>query len=107
MTSRSYSLYTPSTVSRIKTKYYVVDPAVEAAQARLDAMRTGRYLGARPKKQSMPVTDKTKLDKSSILDYRSVQSDSAVYKRKHSVVVSNKNLQDPVTSLPPPMVSSY
>lgn len=83
----------------------MVDPAVEAAQARLDAMRTGRYLGARPKKQSMLVTDKTKLEKSSILDYRSLHSGSVAHKSKHSVVASTKNPQDPMTPLPPPMVS--
>lgn len=37
---------------RIKVNYQVVDPAVEAAQARLDAMRTGRYLAPKPKQKS-------------------------------------------------------
>lgn len=31
--------------------YQVVDPAVEAAQARLDAMRTGRYVAPKPKRR--------------------------------------------------------
>ena len=30
--------------SRVRTKFNVVDPAVDAAQKRLDNMRTGRYL---------------------------------------------------------------
>ena len=29
---------------RIKTRYNIVDPEVEAAQERLEAMRTGRYI---------------------------------------------------------------
>lgn len=33
--------------------YQVVDPAVEAAQARLDAMRTGRYIAPKPKMKTM------------------------------------------------------
>lgn len=36
---------------RIKVNYQVVDPAVEAAQARLDAMKTGRYVAPRPKRK--------------------------------------------------------
>ena len=31
-------------------KYHVVDPAVEAAQARLDAMRKGKSTGSKQKK---------------------------------------------------------
>lgn len=31
--------------------YQVVDPAVEAAQARLEAMKTGRYVAPRPKRR--------------------------------------------------------
>jgi len=36
---------------RVRTGFHVVDPQVEAAQARLEAMRTGRHIkgGARPK----------------------------------------------------------
>ena len=45
--------YTPYLfINRIKVNYQVVDPAVEAAQARLDAMRTGRYLAPKPKQKS-------------------------------------------------------
>lgn len=36
---------------RIKVNYQVVDPAVEAAQARLEAMKTGRYVAPRPKRR--------------------------------------------------------
>ncbi|KAL4240710.1 hypothetical protein ACF0H5_001501 [Mactra antiquata] len=36
---------------RIKVNYQVVDPAVEAAQARLEAMKTGRYVAPRPKRK--------------------------------------------------------
>lgn len=39
---------------RIKTRYTVVDPAVDEAQARLEAMRTGRYL-AMKKVAKLPV----------------------------------------------------
>lgn len=84
---------------RIKTKFYVVDPAVEAAQNRLDAMRTGRYLAKKTAKKVVP--DKTQLEKSSVLDYRSMKSNvSAAHRSKQS---GNKNV-DPVTPLPPPMV---
>lgn len=43
---------------RIKVNYQVVDPAVEAAQARLDAMRTGRYLAPKPKQKTQKKKDK-------------------------------------------------
>ena len=33
--------------------YQVVDPAVEAAQARLDAMRTGRYVAPKPRQKTV------------------------------------------------------
>ena len=36
---------------RVKVNYQVVDPAIEAAQARLDAMRTGRYVAPKPKRR--------------------------------------------------------
>lgn len=38
---------------RIKVNYQVVDPAVEAAQARLDAMRTGRYVAPKPRQKTV------------------------------------------------------
>ena len=34
---------------RVKTKFAIVDPAVEAAHARLIAMRTGRYISSTDK----------------------------------------------------------
>ena len=38
--------------------YQVVDPAVEAAQARLDAMRTGRYLAPKLKQKNKKKIEK-------------------------------------------------
>ena len=40
---------------RVRTGFHIVNPEVEAAQARLEAMRTGRY---------MPVNNKKKKGKS-------------------------------------------
>ena len=40
-------------VFRIKVNYQVVDPAVEAAQNRLDAMRTGRYVAPKPRQKTV------------------------------------------------------
>ena len=40
-------------VFSVRTKYTVVDPAVEAAQAHLQAMRTGKYVSAARKKAMM------------------------------------------------------
>lgn len=92
---------------RIKTRYHVVDPETEAAQARLDAMRTGRSLSTKPKKGLLPATDKTKLEQSSILDYRSVKSGSSVAQSKRKQTGARSSRQsDGVTPLPPPMVNS-
>ena len=44
-------------ICRIKVNYQVVDPAVEAAQARLDAMRTGRYVAPKPRKKIVKKED--------------------------------------------------
>ena len=44
--------YSPNSF-RIKVNYQVVDPAVEAAQARLDAMRTGRYVAPKPRQKTV------------------------------------------------------
>lgn len=43
---------------RIKVNYQVVDPAVEAAQARLDAMKTGRYVAPKLKKKTTKTDSK-------------------------------------------------
>ena len=43
---------------RVRTGFHVVDPQVEAAQARLEAMRTGRHL--KIKKPAPPATNKPK-----------------------------------------------
>ena len=42
----------------MRTGFHVVDPQVEAAQARLEAMRTGRHL--KIKKPMPPVANKPK-----------------------------------------------
>ena len=97
---------------RIKTKFHVVDPAVEAAQARLDAMRTGRFnntsSSTKPKKPTLAVSDKTKLDKSSILDYRSVHSTHTSPRRGRAGGAHHPPKSDTsMTPLPPPMVSNH
>lgn len=81
----------------IKTKFYVVDPAVEAAQARLDAMRTGRYLATKKTTRKPAHEDRKKLDKSS--DYKSSKSDISRVKYN-----GHEGKPDTVTPLPPPMV---
>ncbi|KAH3863581.1 uncharacterized protein LOC127866589 [Dreissena polymorpha] len=68
---------------RVKVNYQVVDPAVEAAQARLDAMRTGRYVAPKPKRKQ------TKKDE--LTD---------------SVKESNSNQLPAKTPLPPPMIET-
>lgn len=84
----------------------MVDPETEAAQARLDAMRTGRSLSTKLKKGLPPATDKTKLEQSSILDYRSVKSgSSAAQSKKKQAGAKSTRQSDAVTPLPPPMVS--
>lgn len=84
----------------------MVDPETEAAQARLDAMRTGRSISTKPKK-SLPAgaSDKSKLDQTSILDYRSVRSNETMSqtRRKQTGAASTRQT-DAVTPLPPPMV---
>ena len=93
--------------NRIKTKFHVVDPAVEAAQARLDAMRTGRFTASKPKKAPIPVTDKTQLDRSSILDLRSINSKGTAPRRTRPTITTQGigKSENSVTPLPPPMVS--
>ena len=49
--------------------YQVVDPAVEAAQARLDAMRTGRYLAPKLKQKN-----KKKIEKEESLGINRMES---------------------------------
>lgn len=88
---------------RIKTKFFVIDPSVEAAQARLNAMRTGRYTASKPQKGPIPISDKTKLDKTSILDYRSVNSHAMMSGRLNQ---GGTRGGTSVTPLPPPMVST-
>lgn len=69
-------------------------------------MRTGRSIATKPKKSVPPVSDKTKLEQSSILDYRSVQSGgSAIQNKRKQTGVRSTRQSDGVTPLPPPMVS--
>lgn len=89
-----------------------MDPAVEAAQARLDAMRTGRYQAStskQPKKPALTVSDKTKLDKSSILDYRSVNSNTTSPRKGRGGTIGHYTTKSDtsMTPLPPPMVSPF
>jgi len=98
---------------RIKTKFHVVDPSVEEAQARLDAMRTGRFnnssssSGTKPKKPTFAVSDKAKLEKSSILDYRSVHSTHTSPRRGRGGGAHHPPKSDTsMTPLPPPMIES-
>lgn len=89
----------------------MVDPSVEEAQARLDAMRTGRFnnsssSGTKPKKPTFAVSDKAKLEKSSILDYRSVHSTHTSPRRGRGGGAHHPPKSDTsMTPLPPPMVS--
>ncbi|XP_041363879.1 uncharacterized protein C2orf81 homolog isoform X2 [Gigantopelta aegis] len=78
---------------RVKVKYQVIDPSVEAAKVRLEAMRHGKYissstlqlLGSKSKK-------------------RSESSDAASTARSTKVT---KAFQQPtITSLPPPMIEA-
>lgn len=76
---------------------------MEAAQARLDAMRTGRFAASKSKKVTIPISDKTQLDKCSILDYRSMKSNGGRNAPRPAALAKSENA---VTPLPPPMVSS-
>ncbi|KAL8563941.1 hypothetical protein ACOMHN_059371 [Nucella lapillus] len=77
---------------RVKVKYQVVDPAVEAAQARLDAMRRGRYIA--PTERQLGKSHKTK---------RSC-SDSTVTGKMS--LKSMKNRKPTISSLPPTLLES-
>jgi len=63
--------------ARVRTKFVVVDPHVEAAQARLEAMRTGKQIkgGARPKepdtKKSFTHTNESKHGQNKLQESRS------------------------------------
>ncbi|KAF6024652.1 hypothetical protein EB796_017045 [Bugula neritina] len=101
--SAKYNPMPKSVGSILKTKFFVIDPSVEAAQARLNAMRTGRYTASKPQKGPIPISDKTKLDKTSILDYRSVNSHAMMSGRLNQ---GGTRGGTSVTPLPPPMIES-
>lgn len=76
---------------RVNVKYQVVDPAVEAAQARLEAMRRGRYIAPTEK-----YLGKKQKKKSS--------SDSTVTGK--TSLKSMKNRKPTITPLPPTLLES-
>merc|ERR1712050_85057 len=76
----------------VKTKYTLVDPAVEAAQARLEAMRTGRYIAGTSNKKT------TSSLASQSLEEKNLRSSS-------EKPLSDKK-KDAVTPLPPPLTDS-
>lgn len=70
---------------RVKVSYQVVDPAVEAAKARLDAMKTGRYVAPKPKQKAPKKNDKSE---------------------STNVAETSSNWLKEKTPLPPPMIET-
>ncbi|XP_052786317.1 uncharacterized protein C2orf81 homolog [Mya arenaria] len=71
---------------RVKVNYRVIDPAVEAAQARLDSMKTGRYVAPKPRTKRQQPAEQSK--------------DTVNVKESESSQIPAK------TALPPPMIET-
>ncbi|PIK34090.1 hypothetical protein BSL78_29089 [Apostichopus japonicus] len=86
---------------RIRTKFTVIDPAVEAAQARLQAMRTGRhYINTPSVKQ---VRDRSAQQGTAAMTVRTNVTSVAA---SSSTTRKTKDVNDGVTPLPPPLIES-
>ncbi|XP_071107367.1 uncharacterized protein C2orf81 homolog isoform X2 [Haliotis cracherodii] len=76
---------------RVRVKYQVVDPAIEAAQARLEAMRHGKYVGA----PQVPTIRRIKSRVKGNSDTASVSKSS-----------SKTSQQPTIAPLPPPLIEA-
>ncbi|KAK3761348.1 hypothetical protein RRG08_060916 [Elysia crispata] len=98
---------------KVNVKYHVVDPAVEAAQARLDAMRKGKSTGSKQKKmrsmknniaESVTTVKRDHFNKSILMLGKSSQIDTKS-KRGSSVSKPKSNaLSSTMAPLPPPLI---
>lgn len=77
---------------RVNVKYQVVDPAVEAAQARLEAMRRGRYIAPTEKQLGKSSKNKRSCSDSTVTGKTSLKS--------------MKNRKQTISSLPPTLLET-
>ena len=99
---------------RVKTKALIVDPEVEAAQARLEAMRTGRYIAGAPKEkqqqskdQKAPASSKTAQTRSKARTSGTTFSVRTGASMRTDKTNKSTVLDGPRSPLPPPLVCTF
>ncbi|CAH1795140.1 unnamed protein product [Owenia fusiformis] len=92
---------------RVKTRYHVVDPAVEAAQARLEAMRTGKFLDKHQKaKKIAPVIITAPSVPASEFYTSTVGAPVSTRMTGTTTMSKYDGKRGAVTPLPPPLIES-
>ncbi|XP_071808551.1 uncharacterized protein [Asterias amurensis] len=94
---------------RVKTKFAIVDPAVEAAHARLIAMRTGRYISSTDKASntngSVRNGQNSKTGGNIMASAMTVGSGNTMTTHMRTAFESN-TVSGGITPLPPPLIES-